>query len=243
MLLSIADSGSLAPIAALPQATRRQLPARAVLPRVPGGLRSLYVESGALAVTCQDPDGGLIIAEVLGVGACCSDHDRALELLGPDWALTTLVPSVIIRVATRTLGERLLVDPSLAMTITTARARQFAAALERQHTLRERTPARRTAGTLLYLAGQMAIPWQGTGLRIPMSQRLIASVAALTRQTLNRELRVLERAGLVHLERSAVCLISPAALERRYQERPAAASSREEEAEEMLVGAGSSGGI
>src|SRR5204862_4309146 len=76
-----------------------------------------------------------------------------------------------------------------------------------------RDPLRRVANTLLLLAEQICATGDSpVSARLEVSQDLIAAFANLSRQTTNRQLRRLARAGLAGLERRVVDVRNLAAL-------------------------------
>src|SRR5205085_7340232 len=76
-----------------------------------------------------------------------------------------------------------------------------------------RDPLRRVANTLLLLADRIAAAGDSpASARLQVSQDLIAAFANLSRQTTNRQLRRLARAGLAGLERRSVDVRDLAAL-------------------------------
>ena len=90
---------------------------------------------------------------------------------------------------------------------------RYAALLDRLAMLSLRDPLRRVANSLLLLADRIASTGDSPeSARLQVSQDLIAAFANLSRQTTNRQLRRLARAGLAGLERRVVDVRDLAAL-------------------------------
>lgn len=168
------------------------------------------VEHGCLAIGCQRTRSGeLYIADVLARGSCfvprplfLSDHC--------DWMTITLTPVTVLQMPLDRYMWHLSHDAALAAAAAEAKGRQYEALLHRLAVLGLAGALPRTAGTLLYLADRMAerCPLAG-GRMMPLTQHVVAGIADLTRQTANAELKRLQRARLVHLERGFVCLLQP----------------------------------
>lgn len=168
------------------------------------------VEHGYLATGFQRTRSGeLYIAEVLGPGTCFVS--RPLFLSNEfDWMMIALTPVTVLEMPLDHYRWHLFRDVALAAAAAEAEARQYEALLHRLSVLGLAGALPRTAGTLLYLADRMAerCPLAG-GRMMPLTQPIVAGIADLTRQTANAELKRLQRARLVHLERGFVCLLQP----------------------------------
>jgi CRP-like cAMP-binding protein len=84
-----------------------------------------------------------------------------------------------------------------------------------------RDPLRRVPETLLLLLERLGPSGMASRARLDVSQQLIAAFANLSRQTTNKELRRLARAGVVGLERGVVHVRDAAALRNVASGKPA----------------------
>jgi CRP-like cAMP-binding protein len=192
---------------------RRSLAAGATLFPERGADSFLVVVDGALAIQFHRHDGGKITLEVLGPGACILQSEGGSSL-SERMILSALVPSSVARVPQSSFERVLLKNPSLASAFGAKLAQQQAGLLSRLAAQAERSPSRRVAGALLYLAQKLGQHCPlAAGSRVPLAQAAVAQVAGVTRQTTNRALRHLQSFGLVRTERSLLCVLDPDGLE------------------------------
>lgn len=199
-----------AEIMKLAGATRRSLAPDQVL--ATSEQRQAYhvvVERGAVAVSIANRVATWSLVEILGGGSCVSIGHNEWGAETERWTVTALLPTTVLLAPSDEFFRALSSNAALASAAATAKAQQHAALLRHLATLRIRRPLRRVAGTLLYLAEMLgeACPL-GTGLRLPLTQEIIASVAHLSRQTVNRELRRLHDGRQIHAARGVVCCLT-----------------------------------
>jgi len=187
---------------------QRKLAARATLPASAGAADSFQVVvDGALAIQCHGEDGRRITLEVLGHGACIPPVGIGPPLSGRI-IFSALVPSCVARVPQSSFERVLLTHPSLASAVWAKIAHQHAELLCRLAIQSERSPSRRVASAVLYLAQKLGQPCPlAAGTRVPLAQTAIAQVAGVTRQTANRALRQMQALGLIRTERSLLCIL------------------------------------
>jgi CRP-like cAMP-binding protein len=192
---------------------RRSLAAGATLFPERGEDSFLVVVDGALAIQCHRHDGGTITLEVLGPGACVPPF-QGESSLSHRMIFSALVPSSVARVPQSSFERVLLKNPSLASALGAILARQHAGLLFRLAAQAERSPSRRVAGALLYVAPKVGQRCPlAAGTRVPLAQSAVAQVAGVTRQTANRALQHLQSFGLVRTERSLLCVLDPDGLQ------------------------------
>ena len=155
--------------------------------------------------------------------------DAILEVFGPGWLLSpplwesTLTPetrhaaallsTTTLELGADAFGRHLATDPSLAAAVASWNAHQYALALDHLAMLALRDPSRRVPETLLLLLERLnGATGSPAGARLDVSQQLIAAFANLSRQTTNKQLRRLARAGFVGLERGVVYVREPGQL-------------------------------
>ena len=154
--------------------------------------------------------------------------DAILEVFGPGWLLSpplweskptetrhaaALLPTSTLELAADAFGRHLAADPSLAAAVASWNAHQYALAIDHLAMLALRDPSRRVPETLLLLLERLdGATGSPAGARLDVSQQLIAAFANLSRQTTNKQLRRLARAGFVGLERGVVYVREPGQL-------------------------------
>jgi len=154
--------------------------------------------------------------------------DAILEVFGPGWLLSpplweskptetrhaaALLPTSTLELAADAFGRHLAADPSLAAAVASWNAHQYALAIDHLAMLALRDPSRRVPETLLLLLERLVgATGSSANARLDVSQQLIAAFANLSRQTTNKQLRRLARAGFVGLERGVVYVREPARL-------------------------------
>lgn len=192
---------------------RRSLAAGATLFPERGADSFQVVVDGALAIQCHRHDGGDITLEVLGPGGCIPSGEGG-SFLSERLTFLALVPSSVARVPHSSFERVVLKNPSLVSAFGAKLAQQHAELLSRLAVQAERSPSRRVAGALLYLARKLGQRCPlAAGARVPLAQSAVGQVAGVTRQTANRALRHLQSLGLVRTERSLVCVLDPDSLE------------------------------
>jgi len=130
-----------------------------------------------------------------------------------DLDAAALMQTTTLEVPTEALDRLLASRPHLAITLARSLAEQQLASLDRLAMLAMRDPFRRVAHALQLLPERFPRAIEPAGnARLAVSQELIAAFAGLSRQTTNRQLRRLARAGVVALRRQVVVLRDPAAL-------------------------------
>ena len=154
--------------------------------------------------------------------------DAILEVFGPGWLLSpplweskptetrhaaALLPTSTLELGADAFGRHLAADPSLAAAVASWNAHQYALAIDHLAMLALRDPSRRVPETLLLLLERLdGATGSSANARLDVSQQLIAAFANLSRQTTNKQLRRLARAGFVGLERGVVYVREPARL-------------------------------
>ncbi len=198
----------------LPHVTRTRLDAGGVLRVADPDNTAVCVDSGALAIEVLDPQHGTTIIEILGAGTCCSDVLRGRTSSRVKSSLVALVPSTVLVLPMKTLLDHVVSDTETATQFFKSWSTRYRLWSERLALLRVRSPLRRTAGTLLYIMEQMGqVCPLAPGQRILLTQDVIARIADLSRQTLNRELQRMQSARIVRLGRSMVCVLNPGQLQ------------------------------
>lgn len=166
---------------------------------------ALAIQDGAIGRSYQR-DGEPVIVEVLGAGLCACLTDQA-ECRGPNWSLVTLLPTSVLQLPLATLRIACMNDARLLERVHDSERKRQRALLARLLVLSEHSSPRRVAGTLLYLINVMGAPCPlGYSVCLPLPQHVLAAVGDMARQTLNRELRRLQRGGILRVERSMVCI-------------------------------------
>lgn len=174
----------------------------------------VVVERGAFAVRTRRRDGTMAVVEVLGSGSCASLRFEGGDAGEEHRTLVALVPTTVLATPVDPFFRALRASASLAAAAADAKARENAFLRRYVGVVRLRRPVRRLAGTVLYL---MDVLGEGcplaAGTRLPLTQAVIASVAHLSRQTVNRELRRLHEARYIYATRGMVCCLDPQGLQ------------------------------
>ncbi len=164
-----------------------------------------------------------------------------LEVCGPGWLLSpplweptptpeprhaaAVLPTTTLELSAEVFSRHLAAHPPLASAVASLDAHQYALALDHLAMLTVRDPFRRVSEALLLLLERLGSgPDPTASGRLEVSQQLIAAFANLSRQTTNKQLRRLARAGLVGLERGAVHVRDPVVLRDVAAGRPPHAS-------------------
>jgi CRP/FNR family transcriptional regulator, cyclic AMP receptor protein len=173
----------------------------------------ICVRDGALAMRLAVGRANHAILDVFGPGALLTPPVWRTDSDTETRHAAALLPTTTLELPTEAFDRHVRAHPPLALAIVACDADRHAALLDRLAMLSLRDPLRRVAHTLLLLAGRIAAAGDSAAsARLEVSQDLIAAFANLSRQTTNRQLRRLARAGLAGLERRVVDLPDLAAL-------------------------------
>jgi CRP/FNR family transcriptional regulator, cyclic AMP receptor protein len=177
------------------------------------------VLEGALAVEHSSADEAGRIIEVLGPGAGIVCARTPFGQHRP-CVLHALAATQIVRVPTLEFERLVEQDDALARAVAQELCLQNASLRQRVAAQKESAADRRLVSTLRYLAERLGndCPIAG-GRRIPVTQSIIARVAGLARQTVNRNLRELAGLGILRVEHSMVCILDPSALASIHEAR------------------------
>jgi len=118
---------------------------------------------------------------------------------------TALAATTTLELPADVFEREVAAHPSLAASLASVHAWGYAMSLDRLAMLALRDPLRRVAQTLLLLLERLpSAPGSPPGARLEVGQDLIAAFAGLSRQTTNRQLRRLARAGMTTSQRRVV---------------------------------------
>ena len=173
----------------------------------------VYVRDGAIALRVAAGGASPAIVEIFGpeklITARLWDGAPGSEIRHA----AALIRTTTLEVSAVALERQLRANPDLAATMARRTADQQLASLDRLAMLALRDPLPRVAHALLLLLERLPRHAVATGnARLAVGQELIAGFAGLSRQTTNRQLRRLARAGVLTLRRQAVELRDRAAL-------------------------------
>jgi len=164
----------------------------------------VYIRDGAIGLRVAAGRSTSALLEVFGPG----------RLLPPwlwenkwEWEgryATALAPTTTWELLPEVFERQVAEYPPLAASLASVSAGGCAMSLDRLAMLALRDPLRRVARTLLLLLDRLTAPGTTPGARLDASQDLIAAFASLSRQTTNRQLRRLARAGMTTSKRRAV---------------------------------------
>ncbi|PYO29118.1 MAG: hypothetical protein DMD73_03125 [Gemmatimonadetes bacterium] len=172
----------------------------------------ICVRDGAIGLRLAVGRANHAILDVFGPGSLLTSQVWHTESDETRHA-AALLPTTTLQVPAEAFDRHLTAHPPLALALVACDARRHAALLNRLAMLSQRDPLRRVASTLLLLAERLSATGESAAsARLEVSQDLIAAFANLSRQTTNRQLRRLARAGLAGLERGAVDVRDLAAL-------------------------------
>ncbi len=189
-----------------PEVTKRSLAPGALLSPFMADTFAVVIE-GALAVELLAEDGETTTLEVLASGDCVP-HWPASSSSTIRIDLRAMVPSSIARVPLSSFARIIRDDPAIASMLGSKLAQQHTDLLVRLAETVQRSALRRVSAAVDYLSRKLGQKCpMAPGVRIPLSQTEIARVANLTRQTTNDVLAQLQRAGVVHAERSMLCVL------------------------------------
>ncbi len=169
----------------------------------------ICVRDGALGLRLAVGRANHAILDVFGPGSLLTPQVWRATASADSRQASALLRTTTLELPANAFDQQLGARPPLALAVASGDARQYAALLDRFAMLALRDPLRRVASALLLLLERIS---QGNGSRLEMSQDLIAAFANLSRQTTNRQLRRLARAGLAGLERRVVDVRDIAAL-------------------------------
>jgi CRP-like cAMP-binding protein len=165
----------------------------------------VYIRDGAIGLQVAVGRSRSALVEVFGPG--CLVSPRLWEIkpgLEIRYA-TALVPTTTLEFPSDAFERHVAAYPSLALTLASWDAYRCSASLDRLAMLALRDPLRRVAHTVLLLLERFSgEPGGAPSARLEVSQELIAGFASLSRQTTNRQLRRLARAGVAAVKRRAV---------------------------------------
>jgi len=165
------------------------------------------VETGALALAMTGPSGNRIVLGILGPGAVFGEQ----SLCEPDVPIAptegglpllpecrAVLPCQIVAFDTRDLSEAMGEHPELARWLAASlsgRVEELHRSLARALSLRL---PERTLDLLIALAGSWGRASRlGTGIEVPLTQDDLAAMLGVTRESVNRAVRALERSGAI----------------------------------------------
>lgn len=172
----------------------------------------ICVRDGALGLRLAVGRANHAILDVFGPGSLLTPQVWHATASSDSRQAAALLRTTTLELPADAFDRQLGVRPPLALAVAAGDARQYAALLDRFAMLALRDPLRRVASGLLLLLDRISPGNGSASARLEMSQDLIAAFANLSRQTTNRQLRRLARAGLVGLERCVVDVRDLAAL-------------------------------
>jgi len=169
----------------------------------------VYLRDGAIGLWVALAGSMSALLEVFGPGRLLPpllwETSPRLELEMESRYAAALVPTTTLEVPAAAFERQVAAHPPLALALASWNAYGCATALDRLAMLALRDPLRRVAHTLLLLLERLsAAPGSAPGARLAVGQDLIAAFASLSRQTTNRQLRWLARAGVTTSQRGGV---------------------------------------
>ncbi len=173
----------------------------------------ICVRDGALGLRLAAGRAGHAILDVFGPGSMLTPQLWPAESRTDTRHAAALLPTTTLELPADAFDRHLSANLPFAVAVVAWDACRYAALLDRLAMLSLRDPLRRVANSLLLLADRIAATGDSpASARLQVSQDLIAAFANLSRQTTNRQLRRLARAGLAGLERRVVDVRDLAAL-------------------------------
>jgi len=166
----------------------------------------VYICDGAIALRVPAGRSPSVLLEVFGPGRLLPPWLWETKS-GPGMEgryATALTPTTTWELPPDVFERQVAQYPPLAASLASLNASGGAMSLDRLAMLALRDPLRRVAHTLLLLLDRLTAPGATPGARLDASQELIAAFASLSRQTTNRQLRRLARAGVTASQRRAV---------------------------------------
>ena len=163
----------------------------------------LYIRDGAIAIRVAAGRSTSALVEVFGPGRLLPPQLWETKPGLESRYATALVATTTLELPADVFERQVAAHPPFALAAWNAC--QPAACLDRLAMLALRDPLRRVAHTLLLLLERLSgAPGSAPGTRLEVGQELIAGFASLSRQTTNRQLRRLARAGVAGLQRRVV---------------------------------------
>jgi len=167
----------------------------------------VYVSDGAIGLRLAVGRANNAMLDVFGPGSLVTPQVWHPESSTETRHAVALLPSTTLELSAEAFERHLTANLPFALAVVAWDGCRYAALVDRLAMLSLRDPLRRVANTLLLLAEQICATGDSPGgARLEVSQDLIAAFANLSRQTTNRQLRRLARAGLAGLERRVVDL-------------------------------------
>lgn len=174
----------------------------------------IYIRDGAIGLRVAEGQTTSALLEVFGPGRLLSPRLWNTKP-GPMESryATALAPTTTWEISADVLDRQVAAHPPFALSLASVNADGCAMFLDRLAMLALRDPLRRVAHTLLMLLERLSpAPGATPRARLEVGQDLIAAFASLSRQTTNRQLRRLARAGVATSQRRAVEVRDLAAL-------------------------------
>src|SRR2546421_2406619 len=173
----------------------------------------ICVRDGALGLRLVAGRASQAILDVFGPGSMLTPQVWPAESSTETRHAAALLPTTTLELSAEAFDRHLNANLPFALAVVAWDAWRYTALLDRLAMLSLRDPLRRVANSLLLLADRIASTGDSPeSARLQVSQDLIAAFANLSRQTTNRQLRRLARAGLAGLERRVVDVHDLAAL-------------------------------
>ena len=173
----------------------------------------IYVRDGAIGLRVVTGRSSSALVEVFGPGRLLSPQLWETTPGSESRHAAALLRTTTLELPADVLEQELAAHPPLAIALAALDALQQAGSLDRLGMLALRDPLRRVAHTVLLLLDRLSgAPATAPAARLEVGQELIAAFASLSRQTTNRQLRRLARAGVARLERRLVDVRDLAAL-------------------------------
>jgi len=165
----------------------------------------VYIRDGAIGLRLATGRSTSALLEVFGPGRLLSPQLWQTPPGSESRHATALLRTTTLELPADVLEHELAAHPSLALAVVSLDAGQQAGSLDRLAMLALRDPLRRVAHTVLLLLERFSgAPDSASSARLEVGQELIAAFASLSRQTTNRQLRRLARAGVAAVKRRAV---------------------------------------
>jgi len=165
----------------------------------------VYIRDGAIGLRLATGRSTSALLEVFGPGRLLSPRLWQTPPGSESRHATALLRTTTLELPADVLEHELAAHPPLALAVVSLDAGQQAGSLDRLAMLALRDPLRRVAHTVLLLLERFSgAPDSGSSARLEVGQELIAAFASLSRQTTNRQLRRLARAGVAAVKRRAV---------------------------------------
>jgi CRP-like cAMP-binding protein len=171
----------------------------------------IYIRDGAVGLQVATGRSTSALLDVFGPGCLLSPRLWEIRPGSGSRHATALLATTTLELPADVFEQQLAAHPALALAAWDVC--QPAASLDRLAMLALRDPLRRVAHTLLLLLERLSgAPSAVPCTRLDVGQDLIAAFASLSRQTTNRQLRRLARAGVAGLKRRVVDVQDLAAL-------------------------------